>query len=161
MRAVLQRALEARVDILNEETKAILDSRSVGHGLMVLLGVMQGDTPGHVRLMAKKTCEMRIFEDEQGKLNRSLLDIGGEMLVVSNFTLGADCKKGRRPSYTKSARPDAAQKLYQDFVESMAQNELVSHLETGRFGADMQIALVNDGPVTIILDTDEIQPKTN
>ena len=106
MRAVLQRALEARVDILNEETKAILDSRSVGHGLMVLLGVMQGDTPGHVRLMAKKTCEMRIFEDEQGKLNRSLLDIGGEMLVVSNFTLGADCKKGTRPSFSDAAAPE-------------------------------------------------------
>ena len=152
MRAVLQRALEARVDILNEETKEILDSRAVGHGLMVLLGVMDGDT-------ARKTCEMRIFEDDQGKLNRSLLDIGGEMLVVSNFTLGADCKKGTRPSFSDAAAPSAAVPLYELFVEECRKLG-VSVVKTGEFGADMKVSLVNDGPVTIILDSDRLtQPK--
>lgn len=159
MRAVLQRALEARVDILNEETKAILDSRSVRHGLMVLLGVMQGDTPGHVRLMAKKTCEMRIFEDDQGKLNRSLLDIGGEMLVVSNFTLGADCKKGTRPSFSDAAAPADAIPLYEMFLDECRKMG-VKTVACGKFGADMKVSLVNDGPVTIILDSDKLaQPK--
>ncbi len=159
MRAVLQRALEARVDILNEETKEILDSRAVGHGLMVLLGVMDSDTEGHARLMAKKTCEMRIFEDDQGKLNRSLLDIGGEMLVVSNFTLGADCKKGTRPSFSDAAAPSAAVPLYELFVEECRKLG-VSVVKTGEFGADMKVSLVNDGPVTIILDSDRLtQPK--
>ncbi len=159
MRAVLQRALEARVDILNEETKEILDSRAVGHGLMVLLGVMDGDTEGHTRLMARKTCEMRIFEDDQGKLNRSLLDIGGEMLVVSNFTLGADCKKGTRPSFSDAAAPSAAVPLYELFVEECRKLG-VSVVKTGEFGADMKVSLVNDGPVTIILDSDRLtQPK--
>lgn len=159
MRAVLQRALEARVDILNEETKEILDSRAVGHGLMVLLGVMDGDAEGHARLMAKKTCEMRIFEDDQGKLNRSLLDIGGEMLVVSNFTLGADCKKGTRPSFSDAAAPSAAVPLYELFVEECRKLG-VSVVKTGEFGADMKVSLVNDGPVTIILDSDRLtQPK--
>ncbi len=155
MKAVLQRISKADITIDGTEHK------QVGRGILVLLGVMEGDTEAQAEFLAKKIPQLRIFEDEQGKMNLSLEDIQGEMMIVSNFTLGADCKKGRRPSYTKSARPDTAQKLYQDFVESMAQNELVSHLETGRFGADMQIALVNDGPVTIILDTDEIQPKTN
>ena len=155
MRAVLQRALEARVDILNEETKEILDSRAVGHGLMVLLGVMDGDTEGHARLMAKKTCEMRIFEDDQGKLNRSLLDIGGEMLVVSNFTLGSDCKKGRRPSFDLAAPPEEAERLYRHFVEH-AKGLGIQKVETGEFGAHMDVLCANDGPITLIIDTERI-----
>ena len=120
---------------------------------------MDGDTEGHARLMAKKTCKMRIFEDDQGKLNRSLLDIGGEMLVVSNFTLGADCKKGTRPSFSDAAAPSAAVPLYELFVEECRKLG-VSVVKTGEFGADMKVSLVNDGPVTIILDSDRLtQPK--
>lgn len=159
MRAVLQRVLEARVDILNEETGALIDSRETGAGLMVLLGVMDGDTPAHVRQMAKKTCEMRIFEDDQGKLNRSLLDINGEMLVVSNFTLGADCKKGTRPSFSDAAAPAEAVPLYEQFVEECRKMG-VKAVKTGKFGAMMKVTLANDGPVTIILDSDKLaQPK--
>ena len=159
MRAVLQRVLEARVDILNEETGALIDSREIETGLMVLLGVMDGDTPAHVRQMAKKTCEMRIFEDDQGKLNRSLLDIDGEMLVVSNFTLGADCKKGTRPSFSDAAAPAEAVPLYEQFVEECRKMG-VKTVKTGEFGAMMKVTLANDGPVTIILDSDNLaQPK--
>ncbi len=159
MRAVLQRVLEARVDILNEETGALIDSREIETGLMVLLGVMDGDTPAHVRQMAKKTCEMRIFEDDQGKLNRSLLDIDGEMLVVSNFTLGADCKKGTRPSFSDAAAPAEAVPLYEQFVEECCKMG-VKTVKTGEFGAMMKVTLANDGPVTIILDSDKLaQPK--
>ena len=158
MRAVLQRALEARVDILNEETGALIDSREIETGLMVLLGVMDGDTPAHVRQMAKKTCEMRIFEDDQGKLNRSLLDIDGEMLVVSNFTLCADARHGRRPSFTDSAKPDVANALYERFLAA-AKDAGVTKVRHGAFGADMAVSLVNDGPVTILLDTGELMKK--
>ena len=159
MRAVLQRVLEARVDILNEETGVLIDSREIGEGLMVLLGVMDGDTPAHVRQMAKKTCEMRIFEDDQGKLNRSLLDIDGEMLVVSNFTLGADCKKGTRPSFSDAAAPAEAVPLYEQFGE-LSRKMGVKTVKPGEFGAMMKVTLANDGPVTIILDSDKLaQPK--
>lgn len=157
MKAVLQRALEAQVTMIDKDNGDV--TRPIGHGLVVLLGVIQGDTPGHARLMAKKTCEMRIFEDGQGKLNRSLLDIGGEMLVVSNFTLGADCKKGTRPSFSAAAAPAEAIPLYELFVEECRRLG-VQNVKTGEFGADMKVSLVNDGPVTIILDSDKLaQPK--
>lgn len=159
MRAVLQRVLEAQVEIIEETSREVLDCRKVGQGLMVLLGVMKGDTPAHVWQMAKKTCEMRIFEDEQGKLNRSLLDIGGDMLVVSNFTLGADCKKGTRPSFSDAAVPAEAVPLYEQFVEECKKLG-VGNVKTGDFGAEMKVSLINDGPVTIILDSDKLsQPK--
>ena len=159
MRAVLQRVLKAQVEIIEESSREVLDCRKVGQGLMVLLGVMKGDTPAHVRQMAKKTCEMRIFEDEQGKLNRSLLDIGGDMLVVSNFTLGADCKKGTRPSFSDAAVPAEAVPLYEQFVEECKKLGVVN-VKTGDFGAEMKVSLINDGPVTIILDSDKLsQPK--
>lgn len=159
MRAVLQRVLEAQVEIIEETSREVLDCRKVGQGLMVLLGVMKGDTPAHVRQMAKKTCEMRIFEDEQGKLNRSLLDIGGDMLVVSNFTLGADCKKGTRPSFSDAAVPAEAVPLYEQFMEECKKLG-VGNVKTGDFGAEMKVSLINDGPVTIILDSDKLsQPK--
>lgn len=153
MRAVLQRILKADITIDGTERK------SVGQGLLVLLGVMEGDGQTQAEFLAKKIPELRIFEDGEGRMNLSLEEIGGEMMVVSNFTLGADCKKGRRPSYTKSARPEDAEKLYDYFLDCIRRGGETSRLETGKFGADMQIKLINDGPVTIILDTDEIQPK--
>lgn len=147
------------MEIIEETSRQVLDCRKVGQGLMVLLGVMKGGTPAHVRQMAKKTCEMRIFEDEQGKLNRSLLDIGGDMLVVSNFTLGADCKKGTRPSFSDAAVPAEAVPLYEQFVEECKKLG-VGNVKTGDFGAEMKVSLINDGPVTIILDSDKLsQPK--
>lgn len=158
MKAVLQRAAQAQVDIIENEGCI---SHSIGQGLVVLAGIMQGDTPAHIRLMAKKTCEMRIFEDDQGKMNRSLLDIDGEMLIVSNFTLGADCKKGTRPSFSNAAPPAEAIPLYELFI-SECRRLGVRKVETGEFGADMKVSLVNDGPVTIILDSDKLtQPKGN
>ncbi len=158
MKAVLQRAAQAQVDIIENEGCI---SRSIEQGLVVLAGIMQGDTPAHIRLMAKKTCEMRIFEDDQGKMNRSLLDIDGEMLIVSNFTLGADCKKGTRPSFSNAAPPAEAIPLYELFI-SECRRLGVRKVETGEFGADMKVSLVNDGPVTIILDSDKLtQPKGN
>lgn len=156
MKAVLQRAAQAQVDIIEKEGSI---SHSIQQGLMVLVGIMQGDTPAHIRLMAKKTCEMRIFEDDQGKMNRSLLDIDGEMLIISNFTLGADCKKGTRPSFSNAAPPAEAIPLYELFI-SECRRLGVRKVETGEFGADMKVSLVNDGPVTIILDSDKLtQPK--
>lgn len=158
MKAVLQRAAQAQVNIIENEGCI---SRSIEQGLVVLAGIMQGDTPAHIRLMAKKTCEMRIFEDDQGKMNRSLLDIDGEMLIVSNFTLGADCKKGTRPSFSNAAPPAEAIPLYELFI-SECRRLGVRKVETGEFGADMKVSLVNDGPVTIILDSDKLtQPKGN
>lgn len=158
MKAVLQRAAQAQVDIIEKDGNI---SHSIEQGLVVLAGIMQGDTPAHIRLMAKKTCEMRIFEDDQGKMNRSLLDIDGEMLIVSNFTLGADCKKGTRPSFSNAAPPAEAVPLYELFI-SECRRLGVRKVETGEFGADMRVSLVNDGPVTIILDSDKLtQPKGN
>lgn len=104
--------------------------------------------------MANKLCQMRIFSDENGKMNRSLLDVGGSMLVVSNFTLGADCRKGKRPSFSGAAAPDVAEPLYQHFVNEVREKGVET--QTGEFGADMQVSLVNDGPVTILLDSDEL-----
>ncbi len=149
MKAVIQRVREASVTV---------DGRVVGQigsGLAVLLGVVQGDTQAQADILAKKIVELRIFTDEQDKMNRSLLDIGGQALVVSQFTLAADCSHGRRPSFTLAARPEQARALYESFV-SRVQQLCGQPVETGVFGADMAFALVNDGPVTICLDTDEL-----
>lgn len=149
MKAVIQRVREASVTV---------DGRIVGQigsGLAVLLGVVQGDTQAKADILAKKIVELRIFTDEQDKMNRSLLDIGGQALVVSQFTLAADCSHGRRPSFTLAARPEQARALYESFV-SRVQQLCGQPVETGVFGADMAFALVNDGPVTICLDTDEL-----
>ena len=149
MKAVIQRVREASVTV---------DGRVVGligSGLAVLLGVVQGDTQAQADILAKKIVELRIFTDEQDKMNRSLLDIGGQALVVSQFTLAADCSHGRRPSFTLAARPEQARALYESFV-SRVQQLCGQPVETGVFGADMAFALVNDGPVTICLDTDEL-----
>ena len=136
-----------------------VESGSMGRGFVVLVGVKEGDGPQEAAYLAKKCAEMRIFEDEQGKLNRSLLDIGGDMLVVSNFTLGADCKKGTRPSFSDAAVPAEAVPLYEQFVEECKKLG-VGNVKTGDFGAEMKVSLINDGPVTIILDSDKLsQPK--
>ena len=155
MKAVLQRVLSAGVTI-DGQTVA-----QIGPGLMILLGIAEGDTSKEAQFLAEKVAGLRIFSDTEDKMNLSLLDIGGNALVVSKLTLCADSKKGRRPSYTDAARPEQAEPLYELFVSLLTQAG-VTNVQTGRFGADMKISILNDGPVTIILDTDEImpQPKT-
>jgi D-aminoacyl-tRNA deacylase len=145
MRAVVQRVRESSVEVEQEIVARI------GKGLLVLLGVANQDRSQDAEFLAHKIAHLRIFEDQNGKLNRSLIEVGGEMLVVSQFTLLADCRKGRRPSFVDAAAPDQATELYQCFVEHVAQ--LGIPVQTGRFRAVMQVALVNDGPVTLILES--------
>lgn len=157
MKAVLQRVLSASVSIdgkLVGETKNP-DSDST-KGLLVLLGVAAGDNETDSSYLARKTAEMRIFEDEQGKMNKSIQEIGGSILVVSQFTLIADWRNGRRPGFSRAARPEEGDSLYQHFVAQLRQLGLP--VQTGVFGADMKVSLVNDGPVTIIMDTKEATP---
>lgn len=149
MKAVIQRVLYANCRI-DGEIKG-----SCKNGFMILLGVLEGDTKADAEKLAAKIPVLRIFEDENGKMNRSCLDTDGEMLVISQFTLAADCKHGRRPSFTDAAAPGEAIPLYEYFVE-LLRSSGVKSVETGEFGADMQIELVNDGPVTIILDSKEL-----
>ncbi len=150
MRAVLQRVTNASVTVEDEIIGEI------GQGFLILLGVTHEDTQEEAELLARKISGLRVFTDEQDKMNLSLLDIGGEALVVSQFTLYADCKKGRRPSFINAAKPEEADRLYQKFVELLAQYG-IHKVETGRFGADMKVSLLNDGPVTIVLDTDQLK----
>ena len=142
------------MEIIEETSRQVLDCRKVGQGLMVLLGVMKGDTPAHVRQMAKKTCEMRIFEDEQGKTNLSLESVDGELLLISQFTLYANCKRGNRPSFIEAGKPDMANEMYEYIIEKC--RESVDEVQTGEFGADMKVQLLNDGPFTILLDSDQL-----
>jgi len=146
MRAVVQRVIDTSVTI-DGETKG-----SAGKGFNVLLGVMDGDTEAQAELLASKISKLRVFEDENGKMNKSILDIGGEILVISQFTLCADIRKGNRPSFTDSAAPDEANRLYGYFCECLRSNG-VSKVETGVFAAEMLVKINNDGPVTIIMDT--------
>lgn len=150
MKAVIQRVTHASVKVDGETVG------SCGQGFLILLGVMAGDDEKEADKLVNKTVNLRIFEDENGKMNLSSLDIGGEMLVVSQFTLCADCTHGRRPSFTPSAPPDEANRLYEYFVYRLKENG-ISHVETGVFGADMKVELLNDGPVTIILDSSELK----
>jgi D-aminoacyl-tRNA deacylase len=145
MRAVIQRVTESSVTVDGRTVGAI------GRGLMVLLGVSQGDSRKEADYMADKIVNMRIFEDVDGKMNRSLLEVDGEMLVVSQFTLLGDCRKGRRPSFAFAASPETANALYEYFVEISRQKGVL--VQTGEFGAMMAVSLVNDGPVTLILES--------
>jgi len=143
MKAVVQRVREARVRVREEPVGEI------GAGLCVLLGVGREDGPDEARRLAEKVARLRIFEDEQGRFDRSLLDVGGATLVVSEFTLLADTAKGNRPSFAAAASPEQAEPLYEAFCEAL--RELGVEVETGVFGARMAVELVNDGPVTIVL----------
>lgn len=145
MRAVVQKVSSASVSVEGEVVGAI------DRGFMILLGVTHNDSDEQAAWLAKKVSGLRIFEDEDKKMNLSLLDVGGDCLVVSQFTLYGDCKKGRRPSFVNAARPEQADKLYQVFCEKL--RETGCKVETGRFQTFMKVSLVNDGPVTLILDT--------
>ncbi|MBQ6864571.1 MAG: D-tyrosyl-tRNA(Tyr) deacylase [Clostridia bacterium] len=146
MKAVIQRVKKAGVTV-NEEVIG-----EIGQGYLILLGVMDGDTQQEAQTLASKTALLRVFEDEDGKMNRSILDINGEALVVSQFTLCADVRKGNRPSFTPSAKPEEANALYEYYMEKLKEQG-VRKVAHGQFGADMQVSLVNDGPVTILFDT--------
>jgi len=145
MRAVVQRVTEARVTVAGNITGQI------GVGLVVLLGVARDDEDGDADYLADKIANLRVFQDDQGKMNRSILETGGQMLVVSQFTLYGDVRRGRRPSYIEAAEPDKANKLYEYFVERVRSFGL--KVETGVFQAMMEVSLINDGPVTILLDS--------
>lgn len=148
MRALIQRVTRASVQIEKEETRAI------GSGLLILLGVKDTDTTDICTKLAEKCAGLRIFEDEEGKMNLSAQQLGYSALVVSNFTLYADTKKGKRPSFTAAAAPALGDECYKLFVQQLSA-QCLKEVKTGEFGADMQIELVNDGPVTIMIDTDE------
>lgn len=145
MRAVIQRVREASV-VVDELTVG-----AIGQGLMVLLGVARDDAPRDAAYLAEKTAGLRIFEDDEGKMNRSVEEIGGGILVVSQFTLLGDCRKGRRPGFTDAAPPELADPLYEDYVTALRARGIT--VATGVFRADMQVHLVNDGPVTMLLDS--------
>lgn len=146
MRAILQRVTYGRVSVSGKVVG------QTGPGFVILLGVTHTDTAAEAKKLAEKTANLRVFEDAQGKMNLSALDVGAGMLVISQFTLYADARKGRRPSFTDAAAPDIAEPLVMRFVEFL-QELGVDSVETGVFGAEMRVALENDGPVTIILDT--------
>lgn len=147
MRAVIQRVSQASVTIHEEAVG------SIEHGLLVLLAVHVDDTEQDAVWLAKKIAGLRIFEDDNGKLNRSVRDVGGSVLAVSQFTLYGDCRKGNRPSFSKSAGAEQGKQLYEYFVAQLRENDIP--VQTGRFGADMDVALVNDGPVTLVIDSYE------
>ena len=160
MKVVLQRVSQASVDVVNElgDLDPTFDLQQIGPGFLLLVGVTDEDGDDEIAWLAHKILRLRVFEDEQGKMNRSIQDIGGEILSVSQFTLFANCKKGRRPSFTEAAPPAQATELYEYFV-SLARAD-VPHVATGRFGANMQVELVNDGPFTLIVDTKDLEaPK--
>ena len=144
MRVVLQRVTSTSVTV---------DQHTIGqisHGLLILTGIAEGDTTAEADWLANKTAELRIFEDANGKMNHSLLQTGGSALVVSQFTLLANCQKGRRPAFTDAAPPDQAEQLYEYYAEALRSKGI--RVEQGSFGADMKVALTNDGPVTIVID---------
>ena len=151
MRACVQRVSEARVTIDGQTVGEI------GRGLLVLLGVAADDGDDEARWLADKTASLRIFEDQAGKMNLSLTDVGGAMLVVSQFTLLGDCRRGRRPSFVAAAAPEKAEQLYEVFVEAVRAMQI--EVATGRFRAHMHVSLINDGPVTLIVDSKAGQPN--
>jgi D-tyrosyl-tRNA(Tyr) deacylase len=145
VRVLLQRVRQASVTVENKRVGAI------EQGLLAFVGFTEGDSNKEITFLAEKLVHLRIFADEQGKMNKSLLDIGGSVLSVSQFTLYGDCRKGRRPNFMAAAKPDAALALYQQWNEELKRYGV--HVETGIFGAMMDVALVNDGPVTLWLDS--------
>jgi D-tyrosyl-tRNA(Tyr) deacylase len=151
MRAVLQRVLSAKVEVNGHVTG------SIGRGILVLLGVQQEDTTRDADYLARKIAGLRIFNDAAGKMNRSVIDAGGSLLVVSQFTLYGDCRKGMRPSFDKAARPEKAKELYEYFV-TQARNSGIP-VETGVFQASMAVSLINDGPVTLICESGTLTPS--
>lgn len=148
MRFVIQRVTEAAVRVEGENVG------SIGKGFLVLIGVVDSDTKEVADKMIKKLCNMRIFDDSEGKTNLALKDVNGELLLVSQFTLYADCKKGNRPSFTKAGSPDFAEEMY-EYIINQCKRE-IPVVEQGVFGAHMKVSLSNDGPFTVILDSDEI-----
>ena len=151
MKVVIQRVSGASVEV---------DGKVVGsckEGYLLLLGVAEGDTEAEADMLSKKVLDLRIFQDEAGKMNRSIRDIGGEILLISQFTLLADYRRGNRPDFLASAKPDVAKPLYEYFGKKL--EEGVSHVGYGIFGADMKVSLLNDGPVTIVMDTDVLKMK--
>jgi len=148
MRAVIQRVLEAEVKIGGQSVGRI------GKGLLVYVSIGKADTEKDAELMAEKLVNLRIFEDQAGKMNRSLLDVGGGILLVSNFTLHGDCRKGRRPSFDAAAEPQLAQRLYEKVIELIAKQGVV--VQKGAFGEYMQVSSVNDGPVNFLLDSSRL-----
>ena len=149
MRAVVQRVKNASVTINGEVVSQI------SQGLLILVGVGGNDTTADADYLAEKISELRIFEDEDGKMNLSVKDIKGELLAVSQFTLYGDCRRGRRPSFSDSARPELAKPLYEYFVEKLSE-AAAAEVKTGVFAADMAVSLVNDGPVTLLLDSSKL-----
>jgi D-tyrosyl-tRNA(Tyr) deacylase len=145
MRAVIQRVTSAKVTVDDRQTGTI------GEGLLVLLGVHNDDEPKDITWLADKIINLRIFDDKDGKMNHSLKDTGGSMLIVSQFTLLADCRKGRRPSWSEAAPPDKARQMYEEFIQVVADSGITT--ATGEFQAMMDVSLVNSGPVTILLDS--------
>ncbi len=145
MRALLQRVSRAGVSV--EGQKRV----TIGQGLVILLGITHGDTSGDVTYLVNKAVDLRIFNDNNGKMNFSLRDVGGAALIVSQFTLYGDARKGRRPNYTEAARPETAKALYEAFVDAFREQGI--SVETGEFGANMSVEIVNDGPVTITLES--------
>ncbi|MDH3257660.1 MAG: D-aminoacyl-tRNA deacylase [Nitrospinota bacterium] len=144
MKIIVQRVLRSSVSVKDEVVGEI------GKGLMILLGAEKGDGDAAVNALAEKVLHLRIFADDQGKMNRSCLDVKGDILVVSQFTLAGDCSRGRRPGFDNAAAPGEAEQLYKKFVNKLTESKL--KIQEGRFGADMQVDLVNDGPVTFILE---------
>ena len=146
MKLVIQRVLKSSVIIDGNE------KREITKGLNILLGVSENDTKKEVDYLVAKCLALRIFEDLDGKMNLSISDIKGEILIISNFTLCADCKKGNRPSFIKALKPSMSKELYEYFIFKLSESEI--NIKTGEFGADMQVEIINDGPVTIVMDTD-------
>ena len=151
MRALIQRVSQAHV-VVEKVVRGQIEA-----GFLILLGVGAGDTSKEAEWLAEKVVNLRVFEDAEGKMNLSLLDVGGAALVVSQFTLYGDCKKGRRPSFATAARPELADALYQEFVERL--REALPRVETGVFQAHMEVSLTNDGPVTLWLDTADLRAQ--
>lgn len=147
MRSVVQRVSQASVTVDNELVG------NIGKGLLVFLGIHHEDTINEIRWMSEKIVKLRIFEDKDGKMNRSLADIHADMLIVSQFTLYGDCRKGRRPGYSQAAAPHIAEPLYEQFIAKVVEMGITA--AHGKFGAMMDVALVNDGPVTLLLDSDK------